>query len=202
MAICWPKKWGTSVGGGRWVAGRPKGMPHAFPTFVVGWLARPTRLFGRLASPWSVNSQIKISPDKRPLFRRTVTPTGHSTAPRFPISLPLIPHADPIWLLWPCVRKLEIFHWRSTKTATWKGWDLDLERGNGRRMGRGGLGGPAPIAASFRGLLMMNARDGSEMVRNVEPKKSRSGVEVLDYGLNWPMYYGIIWKFIVLKMLY
>jgi len=69
-------------------------------------------------------------------------------------------------------------------------------------MGRGGLGGPAPIAASFRGLLMMNARDGSEMVRNVEPKKSRSGVEVLDYGLNWSMYYGIIWKFIVLKMLY
>jgi len=70
-------------------------------------------------------------------------------------------------------------------------------------MGRGGLGGPAPIAASFRGLLMMNARDGSEMVRNVEPKKSRSGVEVLDYGLNWPMLiHGIIWKFIVLKMLY
>jgi len=42
------------------------------------------------------------------------------------------------------------------------------------RMEDGGwrMGYPAPIAASFGGLLMMNARDGSEMVRNVEPKSA------------------------------
>lgn len=145
----------------------PKEYHTLLPTMLLAdW---PTRLFGRSASPWSVNSQIKISPDKRPLFRRTVTPTGHSSAPRYPVPSGL---GGP--LVFVC--------WKSFTDAAQKAprGRAEIFRGKGRRkMGRGRMedggwrmGYPAPIAASFGGLLMMNARDGSEMVRNVEPKSA------------------------------
>lgn len=138
------------------VGGSRAGSKTVAAVVVVGW-------FGRLASPWSVNSQIKISPDKRPLFRPTVPPTGHSKWPSFP-RFPRL--ALSVWVF-----ELEIFHWHSTKRGTWKGLRfLEGKLGStrrGRRWRR--MPCPAPIAASFSGgLLMMNARDGSEMVRNVK----------------------------------